>query len=368
MNQINNFYDEESSNYNILGDFCSRISPSMSPEFQTLQLSEENEKINEEIKAKNFENHFNQVFNKSNIALSTISKESPPYITKRKIFKQIKPIRKEKIIINYEEKNEKFFPFSPGIGLEKCLKDIGYLAVNVTPLEIKLFSLNKENMKKTKFQIMDFSRVQKGKIKKEKKQRKYKPDDLRKKIKIRFHKSLKNVININLKGVGSKKLFDFFPQYFIRNVNIKLNNIAFNYTFEELITRDIAVEILKQKKTYTDLEKFNRNLDVLDYLNNNPKICNDSLFDKIRNMKYIDILNAYFISKEFEDSIFDLNKKGENIEYIEEYINKSLSYVYFFQNTSSKQNTKNSEYDNDTNDPIFGNIFDNEDDYVLNYL
>ena len=131
MNQINNLYVEESSNYNILGDFSSRTSPSMSPEFQTVQLSEENKKINKEIETKIFGNYFNQVLNKSNIALSTtISKESPPYITKRKIFKQIKPTRKEKIIINYEEKNKKFFPFSPGIELEKCLKDIGYLAVN----------------------------------------------------------------------------------------------------------------------------------------------------------------------------------------------------------------------------------------------
>lgn len=35
--------------------------------------------------------------------------------------------------------------------------------------------------------------------KKKKKKRKYKPDDIRKKIKVRFHKQIKNIINENLK-------------------------------------------------------------------------------------------------------------------------------------------------------------------------
>jgi hypothetical protein len=53
--------------------------------------------------------------------------------------------------------------------------------------------------------------------------RKYKPDDIRKKIKARFHKSIKNIINENLRKAGSKKLFTFFPQIFISSINIFLN-------------------------------------------------------------------------------------------------------------------------------------------------
>ena len=69
-----------------------------------------------------------------------------------------------------------------------------------------------------------------------------------------------------------------------------------------------------------------------------------SLFDKLRNMRYLDILNAYFSSKEFEDSIIELHNKREQIEYIEEYINKSLNYVYFFStNGLYKQNQNNNE-------------------------
>ena len=41
--------------------------------------------------------------------------------------------------------------------------------------------------------------------KRSKKSRIYKPDDIRKKIKVRFHKRIKNIINENLKKADSKK-------------------------------------------------------------------------------------------------------------------------------------------------------------------
>ena len=47
-------------------------------------------------------------------------------------------------------------------------------------------------------------------------------------------------------------------------------------------------------------------------------------------MKYWQILNAYFKSKEFEDSIIELYQKRERIRYIEKYINKALTYVNYY--------------------------------------
>ena len=47
-------------------------------------------------------------------------------------------------------------------------------------------------------------------------------------------------------------------------------------------------------------------------------------------MKYKDLYKAYFLSAEFEKSIIDMYKKGEKMEYIESYINKSLNYINFF--------------------------------------
>ena len=56
-----------------------------------------------------------------------------------------------------------------------------------------------------------------------KKKRKYKSDDIRKKIKVRFHKVLKNKINESLKNAGSTELFSFLPQFFISNISKKFN-------------------------------------------------------------------------------------------------------------------------------------------------
>lgn len=69
---------------------------------------------------------------------------------------------------------------------------------------------------------------------------------------------------------------------------------------------------------------------MLKYLDKNPKISELSSFNKIRKMKYRQILNAYFQSKEFEESIIELHKKRERIWYIEDYINKAFNYVYFY--------------------------------------
>lgn len=53
-----------------------------------------------------------------------------------------------------------------------------------------------------------------GKKKRVKKKRKYKPDDIRKKIKVRFHKTLKNIINQNLKRYALKSFLIFFLNVF----------------------------------------------------------------------------------------------------------------------------------------------------------
>lgn len=216
--------------------------------------------------------------------------------------------------------------------------------------EKKLIDIKAEinKFKLMKFKIRKYYLDHNGKRKIAKKKRKYKPDDIRKKIKSRFHKVIKNIININLKKAGSKKLFDFFPQNFIANITIKLNNIALNYTYNDLIKIDIASTILKQNKSDIDLAKYKRNVDVLNYLDQNPKISNVSFFTKIRYMKYREILKAYFLSKEYEQSIIDLHNKRENIKYIEQYVNKSMNYINFFSLKKSyeKNASDNSEQNN----------------------
>ncbi len=348
MSQNHSFFDDESSGDDFFEDFCIKINSKNNQNFHFQYNNETKTKEKEFLNENSFENEFNKVFTESknyNI-ISHNEKELEPII-KRKIFKNIIPNKENYLTIKY---NEKYFPFNQGIGLIKCLENLGYLVNYISPFEINLLPLEPDykTINQTKFIIMDHSENMKGKIKKGKKKRKYKPDDIRKRIKTGIHKAIKNIININLKKAGSKKLFDFFPQYFISNITIKLNNFALNYTYEQLIKKDIAAEVLNQKKSETDKEKYKRNLDVLNYLDRNQTICTTSLFNKIRNMKYIDILKAYFLSKEFEESIIELFHKKERIEYIEEYINKSLNYVYFFSTSGlRKLNTNDNESSKD---------------------
>jgi hypothetical protein len=86
----------------------------------------------------------------------------------------------------------------------------------------------------------------------------------------------------------------------------------------------------------------------LDYLNSNPAIRERSSWQKIRTMKYIDLLKAYFNSEEFEQSIYELYKK-ENQNYINKYIFFAKTYVSYFQcynPNSTPENTNSSTSSN----------------------
>ena len=101
-----------------------------------------------------------------------------------------------------------------------------------------------------------------GKKRRIKKKRKFKSDDIRKKIKSRFHKTFKNIINENLKKAGSKKLFDFFPQCFIGNVSKKVNSACLDLTYKELLLKDFISETTKDDYAHKnpDYKKYKKNL------------------------------------------------------------------------------------------------------------
>ena len=169
-------------------------------------------------------------------------------------------------------------------------------------------------------------------INKLKHKRKYKPDDIRKKIKARFHKSIKNIINENLRKAGSRKLFTYLPQAFISSISREKNRSVFNLSFRELLQTNFVNEEddKKYKNRNVDLAKYKKNLSVLEYLDNNPEICQNSGFDIISKMKYCDLLDEYFHSDEFKRAIFKLREENEDEDYIKEYIHKSENYVKFF--------------------------------------
>ena len=171
--------------------------------------------------------------------------------------------------------------------------------------------------------------------------RKYKPDDIRKKIKARFHKSIKNIINDNLKKAGSKHFFSFLPQIFISSIARETNHQVLNLNYRELLQKDFVSDIdeNKYKNKNVDYSKYKNNLRVLEYLDNNPEICKNSGFDIISRMKYRDLLDEYFKSDEFDKAIYKLREEKEEEDYINEYINKAKNYVKFFSELPAKLNS-----------------------------
>ena len=195
------------------------------------------------------------------------------------------------------------------------------------------FHLRKEENEKEFFNsLKKYMKRVKRKKEKMRKKRKFKPDDIRKKIKSRFHKTIKNIINENLKKAGSKELFDFLPQSFICNITKEKNKGVMNMTYKQILETDFTKEITKlnnhQKKI--DLKKFENNLKVLNYLKNNPTISINSGFEIFSKMTYADILREYFVSSEFDESIIKLKLEEDNDDYINEYILKAKTYVDFF--------------------------------------
>lgn len=164
-----------------------------------------------------------------------------------------------------------------------------------------------------------------------KKRRKYKPDDIRKKIKARFHKILKAKTNLSLELAGSQKLFDFLPQSFLCNISRDKNKEVLDLTYYQLIQKDFVKDIdtSKYKKIEIDKTKHKHNCDVLKYLDSHKDISRKSGFDIISKMTYREILEEYFKSEEFLDSVETLKEK-EDDNYIKEYVNKAKDYVNFF--------------------------------------
>lgn len=214
-----------------------------------------------------------------------------------------------------------------------------------------------------KFITKKYFVAENGKKKRVKKKRKFKPDDIRKKIKARFHKTIKNIINENLKKAGSKHFFSFLPQIFISSIAREKNHQVLNLTYKELLQKDFVsqVEEDKYKNKNVDLSKYKNNLRVLEYLDKNPEICQNSGFDIISKMKYSELLEEYFKSDEFDKAIDKLRQENEEEDYINEYINKAKSYVKFFSEVPFKTNVnKNKKNSSEKNSEIEDNKNENE--------
>ena len=192
-----------------------------------------------------------------------------------------------------------------------------------------------ENMNletKTVNNINDTSgKLTKTNSQKKKYSRKYKPDSLRKKIKSRMHKNLKDIINRKLKECGSIMFFDYFPQPFITNVNVVQNKAYLKLTMRNLFKMAFG------NKT-KDKEKMKTNLQVLNYLDSNDTIRIKSGLDIFLNSTYEDIVREYINGKVFQKDVEKLYQEGESEEYINKYRFIGKHWIDFYENDGKIKN------------------------------
>ena len=262
--------------------------------------------------------------------------------------------------VNVKNKNlddNYFFPFTPGKGLlnyynmkkpdesflnsESNQTNNEKLIVDENTLNSEQMNLNGTSYYDFKFKTKKYCIMPNGKKRRQKKKRKYKSDDIRKKIKSRFHKTLKNIVNNMLKKGGSKKFFDFLPQNFTGNVSKKVNSQSFEMTFNELL----SYNFLNKKNKSADSKKSEKNKEVVEYLEQNPEISKNSGYDLIKNKKYKDLLKIYFSSAEFENSISRLKEEKEENDYIQEYIYRAKNYIEFYSNFDKDKISEDSDED-----------------------
>ena len=178
--------------------------------------------------------------------------------------------------------------------------------------------------------------------------RRCKEDDIRKKIKSSFLKTLLIRKNELLKEAGSLYIFESFPQNFIADITQQTNFEVMELTYEQLF--DYSHEKVVEENKYL-LEKYQerankvaekkyvKNIKTLEYLKKNSEISEKSGWERIKKMKYKDLLKAFFNSKEFANSIIKLKQKEDKV-YIKNYLYFSLNYIDYFQ--SYKPSTKKS--------------------------
>ena len=142
--------------------------------------------------------------------------------------------------------------------------------------------------------------------------RKENKDLIRKKIKSKFYKEIKNQLNERFKRLNIKDKFDW-PQSLIINVEKSKNKKDLNTTLENLLLDN---KILIYQK--------------------NIGILKDSVLKNIFETNMKDLYTEYLKSKQFQDVIGKLIDEQNSYEYIHNYIQISKDFVEFYENTKDK--------------------------------
>ena len=155
--------------------------------------------------------------------------------------------------------------------------------------------------------------------------RKYKPDSIRKKIKSRSLKKIKNILNSKIISAGGNTTFDYFPQVFVSNVKIDCNKKALLLSLRDLYMKDFG-------GLPKDREKLRNNRNVIKYLDEHPLVKKKGGIDLLLLFPFKKILLDYFYSKEFNKDLEKLHNEGEDDEYVNKYKYLAYNWVEFYEN------------------------------------
>ena len=163
--------------------------------------------------------------------------------------------------------------------------------------------------------------------KREKCKRKHNADNIRKKIKAKFLKSLRIQVNKKLTLGGSKKNFNYLQQIFISNISRQFNGRVLDLTFQELFSINFCKGDINDG--HSNLQKYIDNISVIKYLEERPEISKKSNYKLFKDIKYYQIFDEYLRSKEFENEIYRLKRKYKD-NYINKYINLAINLNDYF--------------------------------------
>ena len=331
---IKSYCQENENEKACLLDFCGA--------FPEMKEDVEIEKRNEIIKSQEYyqEYNHNQKIEENNSPVPETKKEKE---TEKKIEKNLEKNNINENYLKDANKMNKFHAFkvfNPS-GQSKVHKEIRSEINSIVGKKPK-----KKECENDKFKIIDTNK--KDERNKKSGKRKLKPDDIRKKIKSRFLKSLKTQINEKLYNAKSEKVFDFLPQCFICCITRKRNgNSVLNMTFNELMTTDFfekykdtstdSQSFLNKKREIDcpDKKKYKNNMRVIGYLEDNEEIAKKINFDIIQKMTYRELYDEYLKSKEFEEDILKLkNEEKEEQKYINNYIINANNLMDYFSKSA----------------------------------
>lgn len=131
--------------------------------------------------------------------------------------------------------------------------------------------------------------------------------------------------------------FKGFQQCFITPITKESNNSKIlNMTFKELITTDFSIKFKNYLKDIhaSEINNYRKKQEIIKYFDQIEDIGKKIHFDFISNLTYKGLFNEYLESKEFEEDILNLKKKGESEKYIKEYILMAYKFIDYYSRSN----------------------------------